>query len=113
MKTNNNPDDLKGLCFSIILLICAALSGGGVYDWFHPQNEAWWDRLVTIPGVITLWLVRPETSSEMLLGFTFFAGSFFFYFVVGMAILLIIQRKIKRHQEKQNRRGDGGGNNRI
>jgi hypothetical protein len=96
MKPQNN--DLKGLCFSVILIVSGVLTYFGTYTYYDPDHCSLWVRLAGIPALLAIWLCKPQPDAGY---FVAVAGSGIFYFAVGTALLLLIERWIKKHREKK------------
>jgi hypothetical protein len=100
MKSNNNKDDLKGLCFSVIIIASVALTFAGSFGFPDGSQCNLWQRLAGIPAMITVYLVAHSAPPES--RFIGWIGSFLIYAVLGVVILFIIQYWI-------NKKGGGGG----
>jgi hypothetical protein len=105
MKTNK--DDLKGLCFSIILIVSGVLTYVGGTAYTHYSANTIGGRLLALPMCGTLYLLGlrfgpdPSDLIHFVAGLT---GAFFIYFAVGVVLLYLAEYLIRK-------RGGGGGGN--
>ena len=103
MKPQNN--DLKGLCFSVIIIAAVALTYAGSFGFPDASDSNAWERLAAIPAMVTVYILMPHMDTGYLI--VGWMGSVVIYFGIGVAILLAIQSLIKKYGGKK------GKNNRI